>query len=170
MNPLFHPYFVKFIVYFNKNQDFFECHEVLEEYWNTFPNRTKEHPLTSYILLATGLYHWRRGNMIGALRTLMKAKKKMTTLFEASSEYTIGIDFPELQHNLNESIESIENGDSFKAYQITITSQLLQKDVIEKESQMKLLPFGSDAIIHKHILRDRSEIIRLRDEKKKGRR
>ena len=37
MKPLYNPLFVKFIVYFNENQDFFECHEVLEEYWKEFP-------------------------------------------------------------------------------------------------------------------------------------
>ena len=35
---------------------------------------------------------------------------------------------------------------------------------------MTLLPFGSDAVIHKHMLRDRSDILREREEKKKGRR
>ena len=54
MKPLHNPFFVKFIVYFNENQDFFECHEVLEEYWKSIPDRTKDHPLTAYILLSTG--------------------------------------------------------------------------------------------------------------------
>ena len=36
MHPYHHPLFVNFIVYFNSNQDYFECHEVLEEYWKSF--------------------------------------------------------------------------------------------------------------------------------------
>ena len=62
MHPYHHPLFVNFIVYFNSNQDYFECHEVLEEYWKSIPDSDKDHPLTAYILLATGMYHWRRGN------------------------------------------------------------------------------------------------------------
>ena len=73
MKPLYNPLFVKFIVYFNENQDFFECHEVLEEYWKLSPDRTKEHPLVGYILLSTAMYHWRRGNTTGADRTIKKA-------------------------------------------------------------------------------------------------
>ena len=65
MHPYHHPLFVNFIVYFNENQDYFECHEVLEEYWKSLPDGGKEHPLTAYILLATGMYHWRRGNTTG---------------------------------------------------------------------------------------------------------
>ena len=33
MHPLFHPLFVDYCAYFNGNEDYFECHEVLEEYW-----------------------------------------------------------------------------------------------------------------------------------------
>ena len=52
MHPHQHPLFVNFIVYFNENQDYFECHEVLEEYWKSLPDGcTKDHPLTAYILL-----------------------------------------------------------------------------------------------------------------------
>ena len=41
MKPLHNPFFVKFIVYFNKNQDFFECHEVLEDYWKSLPGEQR---------------------------------------------------------------------------------------------------------------------------------
>ncbi|MDS9470784.1 DUF309 domain-containing protein [Sporosarcina pasteurii] len=170
MKPLYHPYFVKFIVYFNKNQDFFECHEVLEEYWNTFPGRTKEHPLTGYILLSTGLYHWRRGNRIGALRTLKKAKDKFNIISERYIDYTEGIDFPSLYSHVKKSIDEIEREQPFASFSISVTSPKLHALVEAEEPLMKLLPLESDAIIHKHILRDRTEIIRLRNEKKKGRR
>lgn len=169
MKPLANPLFVKFIIYFNHNQDFFECHEVLEDYWNTFPERTKEHPLTSYILLSTGMYHWRRGNTIGALRTLKKAKHKMT-MIEPTSAFIDGINFDGLLDNVNLAIQSIEAGQPFKFFPIGITCPEIQLLSDKAETSIDLLPFGSDAVIHKHLLRDRTEIIRIRDEKKKGRR
>lgn len=168
MKPLFHPYFVKFIVYFNDNQDFFECHEVLEEYWNEIPNRTKEHPLTAYILLATGLYHWRRGNDVGALRTLKKAEHKMGQLEEHDSSFTEGIHFSNLYHHLQNSIRSIKARQPFTVFQITITDQKLKTAVDMTRQHMNLLPANSEMILHKHKLRDRSEIIRLRDEKRRS--
>ncbi len=170
MKPLHHPYFVSFIIYFNHNQDFFECHEVLEAYWKDIPNRTKEHPLTAYILLSTGLYHWRRENYIGALRTLRKASIKMDQMLEHHPHFTKGIDFNSLYDYLQNSIQSIEARQPFIAFSIPITSVTLQQRVIEQAPDLKLLPINSDEIIHKHLLRNRSEMIRLRNEKKKGRR
>jgi len=169
MKPLHNPFFVKFIVYFNENQDFFECHEELEEYWKSIPNSTKEHPLASYILLSTGLYHWRRGNSVGALRTLKKAIKGMSDQVEFYPEFSDGIDFDELCENVGKAIMQIENGQPFVSFPIKVTSPVLTSLTTEIMPSMKLLPFGSDSVIHKHMLRDRSAIIQERNEKKKGR-
>lgn len=170
MKPLTNPFFVKFIIYFNDNQDFFECHEVLEDYWNNIPTRTKEHPLTSYILLSTGMYHWRRGNTTGALRTIKKAQYKMASMVSAAPEFTEGIDFDDLLRNIDKAALSIEANRPFKSFPIKVLSAEIQQQVINAAATMELLPRGSEAIIHKHLLRDRTEIIRIRDEKKKGRR
>ena len=93
MHPHHHPLFVNFIVYFNENQDYFECHEVLEEYWKSLPDGGKEHPLTAYILLATGMYHWRRGNPTGAIRTINKALKKFQQFNLQKPSYRREIDY-----------------------------------------------------------------------------
>lgn len=169
MKPLQNPLFIKFIIYFNENQDFFECHEVLEEYWQSIPNVTKEHPLISYILLSTGMYHWRRENTVGALRTLKKSRERFKALPETYPGFSEGIDFEEVCNNIEHSIKLIESGKPFTAYQIQLTSPFLLSLATEISQTMELLPFGSDAVTHKHLLRDRSDVIRKRDEKKKGR-
>lgn len=169
MKPLLNPFFAKFIIYFNENQDYFECHEELEEYWKSIPNTTKEHPLTSYILLATGMYHWRRGNAVGALRTLKKAMEKMASLTEEHQNFSDGIDFNDLRQNITSSIQAIEEGQAFTSFPIKVTSTEIDLLIAEISPTMALLPFGSDAVIHKHMLRDRSDILHMRDEKKKGR-
>ncbi len=169
MNPLTHPLFLKFIIYFNDNQDFFECHEVLEEYWNTFPERTKAHPLTAYILLSTAMYHWRRGNDIGAVRSLKKAQRKMNLMADITPTFTEGLDFEDLLTKINQSIAAIENGKAFIPFPIKVTSLDLLKSLEALTPKMQLLPYESEAIIHKHLLRDRTEVINLRNEKKKGR-
>ncbi|MHA6259598.1 DUF309 domain-containing protein [Sporosarcina sp. CAU 1771] len=166
MQPLQHPLFAQFIVYFNENQDYFECHEVLEEYWKSIPNSTKEHPLTTFILLATGLYHFRRGNTKGALRTLQKAYAKMTHPSSGFSEFTKGIDGKQLMKNLGQTIQRLESNESFEPFLISISSSKLTLLVYEVRPTMTLLPFGSDIVLHKHMLRDRSDILLAREKAK----
>lgn len=166
LQPLHNPYFVKFIVYFNENQDFFECHEVLEEYWKSLPGRTKDHLLTAYILLSTGLYHWRRDNRVGGLKSLQKAYEKLANATD--DDFKAGIDFDDLCHNVQRAISDLENEEPFNPFTIQ-TSIELKKLADDMKTTMDLLPSRSDAVIHKHMLRDRSDILRKRDEKKKGR-
>ena len=182
MHPYQHPLFVNFIVYFNENQDYFECHEVLEEYWKSLPDSNKEHPLTAYILLSTGMYHWRRGNTIGAIRTIRKAMNKFPTFSTRHPSYTQKIDMRCLMQDVQNVMDRLENGMPFESFPIVVSSHNLTALVAQMKSSMELLPFGSDAIIHKHMLRDRSDILlernkstinsnsrRLDEEKKKGR-
>ncbi|WP_339254871.1 DUF309 domain-containing protein [Sporosarcina sp. FSL W8-0480] len=166
MEFYYHPLFLKFIGYFNWNQDYFECHEVLEEYWKSIPNYTKEHPLTAYILLSTGLYHWRRGNFTGAYRTLVKAQKKMTA-FPLSNGIEF-INYKKLLNDMEQSIEKVKKKESFFPFTLSLNSEKLKKVVDETVATMDLLPRNSDAVIHKHMLRDRTDIL-LEREKKKGR-
>ena len=169
MHPYHHPLFVNFIVYFNRNQDYFECHEVLEEYWKSIPDSDKDHPLTAYILLSTGMYHWRRGNKLGASRTLNKAMTKFPTFLANYPNYTEEIDFDQLVYDVTKAVNRLEQNLSFESFPITILSANIIDLASKLEQSMTLLPFGSDSVIHKHMLRDRSDILREREEKKKGR-
>lgn len=169
MKPLYNPLFVKFIVYFNENQDFFECHEVLEEFWKSFPDRTKEHPLIGYILLSTAMYHWRRGNTIGAGRTLKKAISRLEIVIKENTSFSDGINIESLVKNSTFACQQIKNEQPFSTFSIEVTSTRIQSLIKEIKPSMDLLPYGSDDVIHKHMLRDRSDILRERDKKKKGR-
>lgn len=188
MHPYQHPLFVNFMVYFNQNQDYFECHEVLEEYWKSLPDGDKEHPLTAYILLATGMYHWRRGNTSGATRTIRKALVKFKAFNRQSPLYAEEIDFRRLVMDVQQIVNRLGSALPFQPFPITVHSPKLARLICEATREMELLPFGSDAVIHKHMLRDRSDILlerhrsasdpearrarrkRLDEEKKKGRR
>ncbi|MEK4494306.1 DUF309 domain-containing protein [Ureibacillus sp. FSL W8-0352] len=166
MHPLFHPLFIDFCAYFNGNQDYFECHEVLEEYWKTIAPGKKEHPLVGYIQLATGLYHWRRGNLPGAHRIMRKAYKKF--LSNQGHPFFDYIDFQQLCNDCLKSIDAIENNQSYKAFQI----KLMNRDLIEKVNGKisSLPPLSHEFLLHKHMLRDRSDILTMREEKRNGRR
>ncbi|WP_342387006.1 DUF309 domain-containing protein [Salinicoccus bachuensis] len=56
-------------------QDYFECHEIMEAAWKSKPDFSKNDPEVFLILLATGEYHYRRGNINGAIRSYRRAMK-----------------------------------------------------------------------------------------------
>lgn len=167
MHPYYHPLFLQFIVYFNDNQDYFECHEVLEEYWKEQENFSKDHPLTGYILMSTGLYHWRRGNTAGAARTLQKAITRFSQMPVQFGNYLEEVAVDEIIDNLENCLKCIETGDDFYTFQLPISPQL-QVEAEKFKPSLALLPKNSASVIHKHIQRDRSDIISQREEKKKG--
>ncbi len=168
MHPYYHPLFVDFLVYFNGNQDYFEGHEVLEEYWKSIPKYSKSHPLTAYILLSTGMYHWRRGNSDGAYRTINKAFQRFCKLPSSYEEFKEEVDFQQLLHDVRHARNEIIAGNSFQAMEIKLLSPYLTELVRASEQKLQLLKKDSDEVIHKHMLRDRSDILKLRDEKKKS--
>lgn len=164
MHPLFHPLFTQFITYFNEHEDYFECHEVLEEYWKEIAPKDKTHPLTAWILLATGMYHWRRGNFSGAKRSLSKSIDRIR--MNEKSVFFEGVHLQEVMKNIQHALEFANMEKSFEAFKIQIVSQKL-KDVID--TQPALVPLTGDHLIHKHMLRDRSEILKAREEKRRNR-
>jgi uncharacterized protein len=164
MHPLFHPLFVDYCAYFNGNKDYFECHEVLEEYWKEIAPGDKFHPLVGYVQLATGLYHWRRDNFSGASRILTKAQ--MNFKQNQGSLYFKYIDFDTLQSKIDSTLTFIENKASFHGFALPINNETLLQQTNEKI--VKLPPLSQHFIINKHMLRDRSEIIKAREQKKRS--
>lgn len=65
---------VLFLVYFNRDRDFFECHEVMEELWLD----QGSDPLYKGLLqVAVGMFHFRAGNKVGAYKMLRSAVDKL---------------------------------------------------------------------------------------------
>ena len=162
MHPLFHPLFVDYCAYFNGNEDYFECHEVLEEYWKKIAPKDKKHVLVGYIQIATGLYHWRRGNLIGATRTLTKAREIL--LQNTQSIFIEFIALDELLLKIDNALLQIASNLSFSSFQFPITNLELRSLVSE---QIKLIPYENlEFLVNKHMLRDRSLILQEREESK----
>jgi uncharacterized protein len=136
----------------------------LEEYWIEVAPKDKTHPLTAWILLSTGMYHWRRGNYNGAIRTLEKSLARFH--LNTESDFNESIHFQELLENIQQSIEWTHDKKPFHSFQIRIVSNDLEKLV---HQQPKLVPHTGDYLIHKHMLRDRSEILKAREEKRRSR-
>lgn len=162
MHPLFHPLFIDYCAYFNGNHDYFECHEVLEDYWKQIAPGEKNHPLVGYIQIATGMYHWRRNNIPGALRMLQKGSDIIRS--NRTSPFFSYIDTTDLLSQCNKSIDSIHQGLMFRPFPLKIRHPLLHMKMCEKIDSLPLL--SEQFLLHKHMLRDRTDILKSREQKR----
>ncbi|WP_397537626.1 DUF309 domain-containing protein [Rummeliibacillus pycnus] len=165
MHPMHHPLFIEFLTYFNGNQDYFECHEVLEEYWKEVAPRDKKHPLTGWIQLATCLYHWRRENFKGAHTILKKAERTLSaSIYDPLLEE---INTSNLLHQIHLTQEKVNNHEPYICWYIDIQSPDLKLKV--EQSIATLPPSDTYFLQNKHMLRDRSNILLARQEKRRSR-
>lgn len=164
LHPTFHPNFVQFLKEFNETFDFFECHELLEDYWKEVSPKKKDHPLTALILLSTSMYHWRRSNINGAIKTMNGSIKRLQETFP--STYYETINFPKLLQDATHSISLMLEKKTFNHFTIDIIDDHLLLLVNEL-----VIPSSEDLhfLTHKHMLRDRSEILIEREKQKKRR-
>lgn len=155
LHQTFHENYVEFFTYFNGNEDYFECHEVFEELWKEVAPGHKEHVLVGFILIATGLYHWRRGNMAGATRSIEKGIRIVEVA--EPCEYTAYLDLTQFLTKSKEAFAAIQKGQPFQPFKIILTNERLAQLVAE---QIASLPATDPHFIqHKHTLRDRSDVI-----------
>lgn len=163
MHPLHHPLFIQYIIHFNSNEDYFECHEVGEEYWKDVAPKDKMHPLAGWIQMAVGMYHWRRSNYPGALRSFIRAKDKLSD----AGIWTEGFDVIELGKQLTGSIEAVTARRDFKPYRLPVVSEELANAVSNYMADHPAEILDAHFLMHKHRLRDRTSIINLREQKKR---
>lgn len=84
------PLYVAYLIYFNRDRDYFECHEVLEELWLACGSD----PLYKGLLqVAVGLFHFRSGNLRGSRKMLESALDKLAPYPDDS----LGIDLGRLK-------------------------------------------------------------------------
>ncbi len=57
--------YIDYLVEFHATRDYFECHEILEEYWKEDPPKKRKRYWVGFIQLAVALYHHRRQNTAG---------------------------------------------------------------------------------------------------------
>ena len=148
--------FVLFLSYFNRNKDYFECHEVLEEHWKDVAKGVRDHELVGFIQLATGMYHWRRQNVVGAHRILVKANNHLHA--HPTSAYYEGIDMQRLFDDLQFAITETKDQKPFTTFPIIIKDNELKRLV----EAVPLPELSTDFIHNKHRLRDRQEVIQER--------
>lgn len=154
--------FIQYLYYFHGPNDYFECHEVLEEHWKK--EQKKQDIWVGFIQLAVSLYHMRRGNYKGAKKTIDRSSAIFKQHFSEIEQ--LGID-PEVLYKQTLSIKKqIQEKQSYQCFVLPFRDAGLQKE-IENRCQEGGYTFGSpdclnEQIIHKHRLRDRSHVIAAR--------
>lgn len=157
--------YIDFLIHFHGSRDYFECHEILEDYWKLTDKNNKSSVWVGFILLAVANYHYRRNNIKGAMRTLEKAlavfhknEKKITAL---------GIDYNAFIETLSTQLDHMKANKQYESLQLPLADQTLIK-LCQQKSAEKGFVWGSPSLltdphlVHRHTLRDRSGVIQER--------
>lgn len=169
MNHTYPESYVQYLIYFHGERDYFECHEVLEEYWKEHPDSELSEAWVGLIQVAVGLYHERRGNLVGALKMLGSAVNKLSY----NDLEKLGIDAEAFITMIKNRLQDIEKNNnkqgsrSFKDLNIPLSDGMLVKACVEKCEAQGLgwcqpSDLSNEQLIHKHKLRDRSDVVEAR--------
>ncbi|MNN36853.1 hypothetical protein D3C81_1507650 [compost metagenome] len=128
----YEPLYLAYLVYFNRDRDYFECHEVLEELWLA----QERNPLYKALLqVAVGLYHFRNNNVRGAAIMMNRAHRVLGTY----PDDTLGIDLAKLVREAGAYAERLKvyEAQPFLYYDLTI-------DILDPvlEAEVKLAAAG----------------------------
>ncbi|WP_075982189.1 DUF309 domain-containing protein [Bacillus massilinigeriensis] len=157
--------YIKFLAHFHGDRDYFECHEILEEYWKTTTKQAKDSIWVGFILLSVSLYHHRRNNFNGALKTIQKTIP-IFTIHKAELE-KLGLS-PDLFLDMVTSKQSeIRSGEPYRSMNLPIVDAILLKKGIEICTQQGMVwgkesDLTKDLLIHRHAKRDRTSVIEER--------
>lgn len=156
--------YIDYLVYFHAERDYFECHEVMEEYWKAHPDDPLSRTYVGLIQIAVGLYHQRRGNTTGAVKMLRSSMLQL----QDDQLTQLGVDAAELRRRIALRLEALRQA----AVAYADLDIPLQDEALLERCKQECLERGlgwghtrdhaDHLLIHKHTLRDRSEVIEAR--------
>ncbi|AJY77096.1 DUF309 domain-containing protein [Paenibacillus beijingensis] len=157
--------YVAYLVEFHVTRDYFECHELLEEYWKDHPADGKSRLWVGLIQLAVGQYHHRRGNVRGAYKIYRQALLRLSPANLAEA----GLDGGVLLPAVNDIAGALERGEPlpYRPWSMPIANSELEERC---RSACRRLGLNWDAgvtipveeVVHRHKLRDRSAVLEAR--------
>ncbi|XEC96507.1 DUF309 domain-containing protein [Paenibacillus tarimensis] len=92
--------FIQFIVLFNVDEDYFECHEVMEELWLEEGRNTLYQGL---LQVAVGLHHWSNDNYSGAVKLFSAALEKL----EGYPAETMGLNLGQVRSDTEAALKPL---------------------------------------------------------------
>ncbi|MEI4790496.1 DUF309 domain-containing protein [Bacillus sp. FJAT-53060] len=158
--------YLTFLHEFHTTRDYFECHEILEEYWKEYPPEQRKEYWVGLIQLAVALYHQRRGNRKGAKRLISNSLHLLESNRSVLSN--LGFDDEAFLLLLRTLKKKMDEDMPYESVMLPIKDQVLLslcKEMAQKEG----LTFGQESnlshtfLIEKHRLRDRTDVLRERE-------
>jgi uncharacterized protein len=158
--------YVSYLVHFHGDRDYFECHEILEEHWKKVSPRDRSSHWVGLIQIAVALYHERRGNRPGAIRTITKAIRILS--HKTKELQQLGLDVDKLLVLLKKTRERMITCLPYESINLPLTDEQLITQCINQCNQLGFIwcsnnPFTDPDIINKHMNRDRSGVIQERE-------
>ncbi|WP_458412623.1 DUF309 domain-containing protein [Schinkia sp. CFF1] len=158
--------YIEFLVHFHGSRDYFECHEILEEYWKQEDPKNRSSIWVGLIQIAVAMYHHRAGNFRGASRTLRKAIEVLE--LQQNKIAALGLDGKQLLNLLQHKLSEINNGVLYESMNLPIVEKTLLESCIHHCSYLGLTwneksDLSNQYLINKHSLRDRSTVIHERE-------
>lgn len=157
--------YIDFLAYFHGSRDYFECHEVLEEFWKQQENEGRDSIWVGLIQVSVALYHQRIGNFSGAYRTL----KKGVHILESKKDWLdkLGLDSDRFIQLLQRRLAEIDNEQPYYSLNIPIADKALLETCQDRCKEMgsdwnSPSDLSNENLIFKHSLRDRTEVIQER--------
>lgn len=150
--------YIDYLVHFHGDRDFFECHEILEEHWKA--ENQQDSYWVALIQIAVGLYHQRRGNLSGAVKMLNSSLSKL----HPKEVEQLGLNYPRLVSLINQRLTDIRNGINYTDFNLPIDDLSLIQQCKDNCMSQGLVwqsssPMENDQVIHRHTLRDRSDVM-----------
>ncbi|AGT32607.1 hypothetical protein M493_11795 [Geobacillus genomosp. 3] len=160
--------YIDYLVHFHGDRDYFECHEILEEQWK---QDGRKKGWLVLIQIAVAFYHYRRGNISGALRLIKRARG----LLEETGGMVrqLGLDDQTLAALLDNTARRIARGEPYESIELPIADRSLYEQCRAACAERQLVwGQASDVadvdLVDKHRRRDRSGVIAAREQKKRA--
>lgn len=163
--------YIAFLTHFHGDRDYFECHEILEEYWKGFPSEARDSIWVGLIQIAVSLYHQRRGNFAGAAKMLGSAIRILSQ--KRGQVNQLGLDEDMLLDLLRQKLTEIERCQPYVSINLPIRDDRLLEECRHRCAQQGK-QFGQESnladeqLLHRHMLRDRSDVVAEREQSLKN--
>lgn len=157
--------YIEFLIHFHGDRDYFECHEVLEEYWKEVDPDNKQSIWVGLILLAVSNYHQRRENFLGAKKTIDKSIAILNN--KKNKLLHLGIDAEKFLNDLILKQQAIAIEKTYSSYTIPLTDPMLIESCKAGCSDLGFIwgsasDLNNSKLVHRHSARDRSSVIQER--------
>lgn len=158
--------FVHYLAQYHGTRDYFECHEIMEEYWKEKKEAAYEGSWLVLIRIAVMQYHARRGNGSGALKLLAKADSEI----EPDRMDELGLDGRQLKRMLGRRRERWIDASSvvYDDFNLPIADPGLLEAAVRRTEALGAIWLSpgetADAsVVHRHLVRDRTDVVEARE-------